>query len=408
MKRSFEDLKTDVVEKGLCTGCGTCVGVCPHNCLSMGRERMELEPVLIGICPGCNICYKACPGKDVPLRDLEGFVFGTRRTESHQDLGVYRILGEGHAANEAVRRAGASGGLVSALLQYCLDSGLVDCALVAGFDDQKPYHTKPYLITSDSKAMEFAQSKYAMVSLNMLLGEVVQSGFKKLAVVGCPCHIHGIRKLQMLRLRPDIGKAITLVIGLLCGTQFYFEGTRHVLVEGCGLNDLNEVRRIQYRGGEWPGHFVAENSDGDRSEVERHHYVYHMLMPGFQRDRCIMCLDWSSELSDISVGDNWAASREEGKLFLGESCFIVRSEIAEKLIKEAENHGYVNTHPLEIEDILGSPGFELKKHGAGHRWVQRRFYGWPTPDYQYEPNYQPFRKKASFAPEKNTLGSGRK
>jgi coenzyme F420 hydrogenase subunit beta len=399
MKRSFQDLKTDIIDKGLCTGCGTCVGVCLHHCIAIKRENVEPEPVLTDDCPGCELCYKACPGKEIPLRDLEEFVFGTRRTISPQDVGVYKSLGQGHAADQTVQRAGASGGLTSALIQYALDSGLAEGALVTGFDDQKPYYTKPYLVTSSHQVVEFAQSKYAMVSTNELLGEAVRSGIRKLAVVGCPCHIHGIRKIQMFRLRPDIAKAVTLIIGLFCSTQFYFEGTRHVLVEECGLTGVDEVRSLQYRGGEWPGHFIVETQNGRRVEVDRHHYIYHILLPGYRRDRCMMCLDWSSEVADISVGDHFVAPKG-GEVFLGETAFIVRSAFGEKLIKDSEEKGYIRTQPLEIEGIFGSPGFEFKKHSAGYRWIQRRRYGWSIPDYQYEPNPQPFKKRTNFAPEK--------
>jgi coenzyme F420 hydrogenase subunit beta len=113
----------------------------------------------------------------------------------------------------------------------------------------------------------------------------------------------------------------------------------------------------------------------------------------------MMCLDWSSEISDLSVGDHFAAPRE-GEVPLGVTSFIVRSEIGERLIKESEGKGYIKTQTIEIEQIFSSPGFELKKHSAGYRWAQRRLYGWPTPDYQYEPIYEPFRKKINLAPEK--------
>lgn len=215
MKRNFQDLKADIIDKGLCTGCGTCVGVCPHRCIAMKRERVEPEPTLVSACPGCEICYKACPGQYIPLRDMEELFFRKRRNISPQDIGVYRSFGQGYAADQTFRKAGASGGLVSALIKYALDVGLVDGALLAGFDEEMPYYTKPYLVTSSQRVLEFSQSKYAMVSTNELLGEAVQSGIRKLAVVGCPCHIHGIRKLQMFKLRHDIAKTVTFMRPLL-------------------------------------------------------------------------------------------------------------------------------------------------------------------------------------------------
>jgi coenzyme F420 hydrogenase subunit beta len=398
MGECFEDLMKDVVNRGLCTGCGTCAGVCPHHCLAIQWKRGEPEPALAGECPGCGICYQACPGLDIPLRDLEKFVFGKRRVQSPEDLGVYRYLGQGHATDRTVRRGGSSGGLVSALLKHALEGGLLEAALVTGFDEVRPYQPKGYLVRSGEHVADFAQSKYAMVSANELLGEAFQSGIRRLAVVGCPCHIHGIRKLQMKKLRPDIAQTVVLVLGLFCGSQAYLEGTRHVLVEECGLSGFEEVSSLQYRGGDWPGYLIVETTDGRRIEVERHHYMYHVLLPGYRRDRCMVCLDWSAELSDLSVGDHFAAP-EEGEVPLGESAFIVRSEAGEKLMREAERQGVIKTLPIEKEFILGSPGFELKKHSAGYRWTQRRMYGWPIPNFQYEPIYDPIRKKTHFAPQ---------
>ena len=400
MRSCFIELKDHVVSKGLCTGCGTCVGVCPHQCLMMKKEKDEPEPALAGNCPGCRICYESCPGKDIPLENLENYVFGSKREQSSQDIGVCRSIVRGHACDSTVRRLGTSGGIVSAILQFGFDLGLIDSALLTGFDEETPYYVKPSLVTSRNQVVAFAQSKYAMVSVNELLGTAARSPeVHKLAVVGCPCHIHGIRKLQMNNMRPDITRKVTLLIGLFCATQFYFEGTRHILSEECGLSSLKEVQRIQYRGGEWPGHFIVETQSGKRIEVDRHHYVYHLLLPGYRRDRCMMCLDWSSELSDFSVGD-YGPVKEDGENQLGESTLIVRSAMGEEFLREGEQKGYIKTEPLEKNHILASPGFELKKHSAGYRWFQRRLYGWPIPDYQYEPDFKPVSRKTYFLPEK--------
>ena len=40
----FEDLKSLVVDRGLCTGCGTCIGVCPRGCLGVGFVAGWLRP----------------------------------------------------------------------------------------------------------------------------------------------------------------------------------------------------------------------------------------------------------------------------------------------------------------------------------------------------------------------------
>ena len=399
MSHSFSDLRKAVIDVGLCTGCGTCAGVCNNRCIAMTRRQGEPEPELVAQCQGCGGCWTVCPGGVIPLGELEEWLYGVRREPSSYDLGVYRSIGRGHAEDNAIRRAGTSGGIVTAILKCALEHGVIDSALVTGYDRSEPYHTQPYLATSH-QIVSFAQSKYAMVAVNELLGTVAQSShIRKVGVVGCPCHIHGIRKLQQSQVRPDISEKIAFVIGLFCATQFYFEGTRHLLLEECGLQALSDVRTIQYRGGEWPGHFIVSSGAGEERVLDRHHYVYHFLLPNYRRDRCMMCLDWSAELSDVSVGD-YGPVKEDGERQWGESTFIARSRRGEELMRMAEELGYITSMPLKMNHILGSPGYEIKKHSAGHRWAQRRMYGWPVPDYQYTPKWEPLRRDTYFLPEK--------
>ena len=59
-----------VIKNDICSGCGTCVGVCPSNALSIALGDNQ-APVWDGkLCTNCNLCYKVCPGKGYNIREI--------------------------------------------------------------------------------------------------------------------------------------------------------------------------------------------------------------------------------------------------------------------------------------------------------------------------------------------------
>lgn len=400
MEGSFAELMSRVIRRGLCTACGTCAGVCPAGAIGFDYVDGEPLPQLEGDCLACGFCLAVCPGEEVDLPALEEFAFGCRRPRAVPDLGVYRRALTGWARDETVRVRGASGGLVTALLLYALDEGLIDAALVAGFCADRPWRTQACLATTREEIAAAAQSKYACVTVNALLAPALQRGYRRLAVVGLPCQVHGLRKIQQAGQPAGLAQSLVLIVGLFCASQFYFEGTRHLLVERLGIDNLEKIRRLSYRDGGWPGHLVVELEGGQRLVFDRHQYMYHHLMPAFKRDRCEMCVDWSAELADVAAGDFWDPQAKAGE-FLGVTTCLVRSERGEEVVEGALQKGYVELEPVDDPLRLAAGiGYELKKHAAAFRLRQRRRFGWPVPDYHLEVDYDPFGREFHYAPEK--------
>jgi len=392
----FSDLEDAVINKGLCTACGTCAGICPSVC--MGEEDEEPMPILCGDCDECGICVEVCPGAKVPLLAMEEKVFGRKRSAGQPDYGVYRQLGYGYAEDNLIRNRGSSGGVVTAIFVYALEKGLIDAALVAGFDSKRPWRTAARVATSREELVEAAQSKYASTPVNQLLLEASESN-KKLGVVGLPCQVQALRKIQLKGIPVKVSSAISLIIGLFCASQFYFQGTRHLLAELGGVDNPEKLKEVSYRGGGWPGHLVGKDGKGRPLEIGRHSYMYHLLLPGYKRDRCEMCLDWSSELADISAGDYWPRHGGKGG---GYTAVIIRSEVGQQVFTDAVADGQVNFTPLPDGEpsIASSIGYEMKKHAAAFRLRQRQRFGWPVPEYDYMPDYRPWSRSFHFAPEK--------
>ncbi|HJK19546.1 MAG TPA: 4Fe-4S binding protein, partial [Methanocorpusculum sp.] len=52
------DLMTEVINQGLCCGCGSCAAACTVHAITMQYGRPQIERDL---CIKCGACYAQCP-----------------------------------------------------------------------------------------------------------------------------------------------------------------------------------------------------------------------------------------------------------------------------------------------------------------------------------------------------------
>ncbi|NIM44999.1 MAG: 4Fe-4S dicluster domain-containing protein [Nitrososphaeria archaeon] len=388
-KKKFEDLDCDVLDVGLCTSCGTCAGICPIDIIRMNYELDEPEPELIGECNACGLCYEICPGRDVPLRDLDRMIFERDRDVDREPLGIYKRSLRGYASRRDIRESSSSGGVVSALLNCALEEKIIDGALIAGWDEERPWRCKPMIASSPSEVAKPVRTAMVVVPINALLREVYKRNFEKIGVVGCPCHIHALRKMQMYNKPKKLVDSITFMIGLFCAANYYFKGTEHMIKELGKVDSVDEVICMDYRGGKWPGSLCVTTKDGEtRYVASKHDYTWHFLgASSYKRDRCLMCVDWSAESADISAGDILTSIPEDNPRW---TATLIRTEKGEELIETAINKGYVVAKDFDATVLTSSGlGWEAKKHANMYRLIQRKKYNWPTPSYQYTPRLVP-------------------
>jgi coenzyme F420 hydrogenase subunit beta len=339
-------------------------------------------------CQECGICVAVCPGKDIPMFELEEMIFGKSRDPVHDVVGIYRKAFRGYAGRGEIRKAGASGGMATALLVYALEKKIIDAAIVAGFGSEKPYLAEGQIVTDGKQLLRHARSKYGgNPPVNAVLSKAVLSqGLSKLGMIGCPCHVHGLRKLQRSQKPKNITQSIKIVLGLFCASQMYFEGTRHLLGEYCGIYSLDEIDAIDYRWGQWPGRFYVKTKAGQEILVDRHEYVYHHLLFGWQRDRCSVCLDHCSELADISFGDFWAPEMKPGDP--GWTMVIARTDLGLAFLEDAARDGHVVIEEFDLTKKTPS-GAQLKKRRNPFLYRRRARYGLPVPEYGFVPDHEP-------------------
>ncbi len=390
-KIDFSNLHKKVIKKGLCTCCGTCVGVCPTGAIQFDFDIEE--PVLKGSCNHCGTCYATCPGEDIPLLELEREFFGEARAQTNELLGISKTFLKGFAKDPEVRKVGASGGLTTSLLIQALDRKMIDGAIVTKMSPQKPWRAMPGLARTREELIEASKSKYTICPNNMALRDSYE--IERLAIVGLPCHIHGIRKLQSNKDLSKLAEKIVLVLGIFCGSNRSYEATEHIIREYSDI-DFGEIERFEYRGGRdsQDVKIYARN----KREITITAAERRTIFQAMAKDRCRVCCDWTAELADLSLGDIFDPQRSMRKIPDWNSV-IVRTEKGRQIIEEAEKAGVIYISPLEEESFYGNVGFELKKHGAIYTLNKRRQYGWPIPNYHYEFTWQARRKRSYPVPE---------
>lgn len=367
-----EELMASVVDTGLCTRCGTCVGACPAHNIEITDPLGSCLPVAGDRCDSCGLCLAGCPGASVEFRPAEETLFGG--DTSHTLLGVVRSSYLAHAADPAVRAAGASGGVVTAVLLDLLRRGEIRGSLLYGVHEEEPWRGCGSLVESEEGIRSATQSRYHLSPMNTALAELsLREG--SFAYAGLCCHVHGLRKLEAAGWRPraDIGP----VIGIYCGNNLYFQATR-VMLRKLGIERLEDVESLSYREGRWPGFFSVRTKDGKIRRISK--LEFNQAIPFYVNRRCLFCIDLTNELAEISVGDGWA---KEGADEDGWSLVLARSERGREIIERAAESGSIRLEEIGIGEAaaMHSHAFDLKKTGSFLRLGLWKSWGFSVPSY---------------------------
>jgi len=66
VKRLRTEAITAIVDESLCSGCGTCVKICPYGAIE--KDEKGVARVTAVVCKGCGICGASCPEKAITMR----------------------------------------------------------------------------------------------------------------------------------------------------------------------------------------------------------------------------------------------------------------------------------------------------------------------------------------------------
>jgi coenzyme F420 hydrogenase subunit beta len=373
------DLLRDVIQEGLCCGCGTCAGICPVNAIQMEKTTGLYRPRIDEhSCINCGLCFRSCPGHSVNFEELSLQVFN--EPYKGNSIGNYLSCYVGYSTDDSIRFESASGGLVTQLLIFALENNIIDGVITTRMRKDSPLETEAFIARTRDEIIEASKSKYCPVAANICLKEILNEN-GRFAAVGLPCHIHGIRKAEQVN--RELRKKIILKFGLLCSHTVDFEGTRFI-INKMGFNE-DDIASINYRGEGWPGAMSIKTKAGvcSRLPLLGSWHAYWIVFSSFffTPVRCTMCPDEAAELADISFGDAWLP--EFKKETRGMSILVSRTIMGEELLTQAKAAKKISLTRTSIEKVEQSQriNLKIKKSDLPFRLSCLRMVGRSTPKF---------------------------
>ena len=371
-----------VVKEGLCTGCGTCIALCPKEAIELRMDKsggIYVPKLNEEKCNNCGICYNVCPGHEVDFNQLNLEIFGKEPEDVL--IGNYLNCYIGHSTDYDIRYNSASGGLVTALLIFALEEGMIDGALVTKMSKNNPFEPEVFIARSKEEIISASKSKYCPVPANIAVKEILESKEgEKFAVVGLTCHIHGIRKAELFN--EKLKEKIILHIGIFCSNTPNFLATEFVLQKMKVRKE--DVKKIDYRGDGWPGAMKISLESGELLLLSNYWDSGFGLY--FSSIRCKLCTDHTCELADISFGDAWLPELVD-KDRIGTSIIVSRTRIGEEILQRAISKGKIELNEIDSKKVIQAQGGNMvvfRKSDLKARILLLKTFGKNVPTYNQE------------------------
>jgi coenzyme F420 hydrogenase subunit beta len=364
----------DIVEGGLCIGCGLCRSVAGEDKIQIvltpeGRERPVARRALShatlefinAICPGTRVEG----GSESPR--LQDVVWG-----SAEQLAV------GYAGDPEVRYRASSGGVLTALGQFILASGRAKFVLHVAASAREPLRTERRLSFEAAAVLDGAGSRYGPAAPLVDFTALLDRG-EPFALIAKPCDIAAVRNLARSDSRVD--RYLRYALTFVCGGVSDLTKSEEVASE-LGIRP-DELSLFRYRGHGNPGPTRLQTRDGRSFELT-YPQMWEDEATWRIQARCKICPDAIGESADLAASDIWPGGGPVGEDD-GFNGIIVRTARGLELYRAALASGALVVEPREI-DFRDFDDFQphqvRKKRAVWARLAGMRAAGRPVPETQ--------------------------
>lgn len=325
--------KNKVLEK-YCSGCGLC-----NHAVEGGKDQRGFyRPSSVNKLSDqfdTSVCY--------PMQ-LPGLV--KPYTKKSNIWGEFKEVYLGYSSDSQIRKKASSGGILTALCCYLLNTNKVDGIIHVRADETDPTCTKAVISRRAEEVIANCGSRYTASAPLLGITEYLNSD-ETYVFVGKPCDVTCLRKYIRQNKITNIKYLFSFFCAGTPSSQANNELVRQLGVKRECLKSLN------YRGNGWPGYATAEDREGSSGQMSYEKSWGGILGRDLQ-EICRFCWDGVGEAADISCGDAWYLKdgNPDFSEHDGRNVIFTRTKKGEALLKKVVGNGYIEVE--KSSDLLES------------------------------------------------------
>nr|MDO8113889.1 Coenzyme F420 hydrogenase/dehydrogenase, beta subunit C-terminal domain [Candidatus Sigynarchaeota archaeon] len=342
---NFKRIIEEVLDKKKCTDCGICQAVCfLAGAGVIHYERPAYRVFDDELCERCGFCQASCPVTSYDTSNSDYRVF-------RGFIGDYIGLRSFKTKIPEVSERCQDGGAVTSLLLYMIENNLVDAVMVT--KRLENWAPQSFITNNREAIIDAAGSKYAtnpvfqaITSLKDITpSELAKYGVKKIddlriAVVGLPCQISGLTKVQNLGIFPS--NLIKVKIGLFCYKNYSWIKFQEFLTKKLKIK-IEDIKKIVIL-----GDMTVQLKNGKTITIKSQDYE------SLVNEGCAWCKDLTAHDADISCGNIGSA--------VGATTVIARTKKGFDIVERARVTNLIEEMPgVNVAEVTKQARMKLNK-----------------------------------------------
>jgi len=322
--KGIGELFKEVINRGLCTVCGACLGDCPYMVFYKGKIRM------LDFCTrDTGHCYEYCPRTYTDLDCISNKIHGV--PYAADEIGTVKEVFMARSKDAGVSTKAQYGGTVSTLLTLAMQEGLINAAIMSKTtEDKLPCG---YVAYSAANVLDGAGSNYIAYPALEALNRTPKDNKDKLGIVVTPCQAIALAKIRSNPPEQRVNmNNLRLTIGLFCTWALAYDSFYEFLKNNVDLPKVKKFDIPPPPANRFDVYMGKDIKAFSLDEVRKH-----------RMQTCAYCLDMTAEFTDISVGSVEGVE--------GWNTVIVRTKGGADIIAVAKKKGKLEIKKLPAQSL---------------------------------------------------------